>query len=88
MLQAVGGDERLSAADAEHNLAPSRLELLAVVRGLEALDRPAQVTLAHSQPLRKPRHPPPAQPMARSTMAVGTFRQRRADSRPRPLAAH
>jgi ribonuclease HI len=45
VLQAVGGDERLSAADAETTSRRSRLELLAVVRGLEALDRPAQVTL-------------------------------------------
>jgi ribonuclease HI len=44
-LQAVGGDERLTANDAEPAARRSRLELLAVVRGLEALDRPARVTL-------------------------------------------
>jgi ribonuclease HI len=44
-LQSVGGDERLTAADAEPAERRSRLELLAVVRGLEALDRPSRVTL-------------------------------------------
>jgi ribonuclease HI len=44
-LQAVGDSERLTAADAEPSTRRSRLELLAVVRGLEALDRPAHVTL-------------------------------------------
>ncbi len=48
MLQSVGGDERLSADDSELNSRPSRLELLAVVRGLEAIDRPARVTLLTS----------------------------------------
>jgi ribonuclease HI len=45
VLQAVGGDDRLIAADAEPQTRPSRLELLAVVRGLEALDQPSRVTL-------------------------------------------
>jgi hypothetical protein len=36
MLQSVGGDERLAADDSELNSRLSRLELLAVVRGLEA----------------------------------------------------
>ncbi len=45
VLQAVGDDERLTAADAESGTLRSRLELLAVVRGLEALDRPSRVTL-------------------------------------------
>jgi len=45
VLQAVGDDERLTAADSEPCTRRSRLELLAVVRGLEALDRPAHVTL-------------------------------------------
>jgi ribonuclease HI len=45
VLQALGGDERLAAADSEVDSRASRLELLAVVRGLEALDRPARVTL-------------------------------------------
>lgn len=44
-LQSVGGEERLTAADSESTTRRSRLELLAVVRGLEALDRPARVTL-------------------------------------------
>ncbi len=45
VLQSLGGDERLTAADTEVETRPSRLELLAVVRGLEALDQPSRVTL-------------------------------------------
>jgi ribonuclease HI len=45
VLQSVGGDVQLSADDSELNSRTSRLELLAVVRGLEAIDRPARVTL-------------------------------------------
>jgi ribonuclease HI len=44
-LQSVGDGARFTAADSESNIRRSRLELLAVVRGLEALDRPAHVTL-------------------------------------------
>jgi ribonuclease HI len=44
-LRSVGGKEQLSADDSELNSRTSRLELLAVVRGLEAIDRPARVTL-------------------------------------------
>ena len=44
-LQSVAGDEQLTADDSELNSRTSRLELLAVVRGLEAIDRPARVTL-------------------------------------------
>jgi ribonuclease HI len=44
-LQSVGGHEQLSADDSELNSRASRLELLAVVRGLEAINRPARVTL-------------------------------------------
>ena len=45
VLQSVGGCRRLVAADAEPAAEQSRLELLAVVRGLEALDQPLRVTL-------------------------------------------
>jgi ribonuclease HI len=45
VLQSVDGDERLAAADSEQETRTSRLELLAVVRGLEAIDRPSRVTL-------------------------------------------
>jgi ribonuclease HI len=45
LLQSVAGDVELSADDSELNSRASRLELLAVVRGLEAIDRPARVTL-------------------------------------------
>jgi ribonuclease HI len=44
-IQSVGDGERFTAADCESNVRKSRLELLAVVRGLEALDRPSRVTL-------------------------------------------
>ena len=45
VLQSIGGDDRLTAVDTEPETRPSRLELLAVVRGLEALDQPSCVTL-------------------------------------------
>lgn len=45
MLQSAAGDIQLTADDTELNSRTSRLELLAVVRGLEAIDRPAHVTL-------------------------------------------
>jgi ribonuclease HI len=45
VLQSLSGGDRLTAADAESQTHPSRLELLAVVRGLEALDQPSRVTL-------------------------------------------
>ena len=45
VLQPVGSDACLSVADAEENAPATRLELLAVVRGLEALEQPSHVTL-------------------------------------------
>ena len=46
VLQSVGSQRRFSATDTEPSeTCYERLELLAVVRGLEALDRPARVTL-------------------------------------------
>lgn len=45
VLEATDGSERISAADDEPEVQGERLELLAVVRGLEALPRPARVTL-------------------------------------------
>lgn len=45
VLQAVGSDDQFSAGDGEFEICPGRLELLAVVRGLEALDQPSRVTL-------------------------------------------
>jgi len=44
-LSQIGGNESLAASAAEHIPCRERLELLAVVRGLEALDQPARVTL-------------------------------------------
>jgi ribonuclease HI len=45
VLEQVGGAEALAVSDCEAAECSERLELLAVVRGLEALDRPANVTL-------------------------------------------
>jgi ribonuclease HI len=45
VLQPVEGDQPLAASDAEPNTSGNRLELLAVVRGLEALEQPSRVTL-------------------------------------------
>lgn len=45
VLQSSDGRQRLEAADREPDDRGERLELLAVVRGLEALDQPSHVTL-------------------------------------------
>ena len=45
ILEPVHGSESFEAADCEPGVVGERLELLAVVRGLEALNQPSQVTL-------------------------------------------
>ena len=45
VLESVDGSTQFSAADEEGPLAGDRLDLLAVIRGLEALDQPSRVTL-------------------------------------------
>lgn len=45
VLQSIDGAQQLEAADAEPDARGERLELLAVVRGLEALAQPSRVTL-------------------------------------------
>ena len=45
VLQNLENQRRFSATDREENSSSERLELLAVVRGLEALEGPARVTL-------------------------------------------
>lgn len=45
VLESVDGSSKLEATDEEPEVDPERLELLAIVRGLEALDQPSQVTL-------------------------------------------
>ncbi len=45
MLRASDGSDRLEADDVEPDACGERLELLTVVRGLEALDQPSRVTL-------------------------------------------
>src|SRR5262249_16235973 len=45
VLQSLDGSAKLEAADDEPDVSGERLELLAVVRGLEALEQPSRVTL-------------------------------------------
>ncbi|HET6884308.1 MAG TPA: RNase H family protein [Pirellulales bacterium] len=45
VLQAADGSATLEAEDQEPEVGGERLELLAVIRGLEALDQPSRVTL-------------------------------------------
>jgi ribonuclease HI len=45
VLEPSGEGERIAASDIELNADAMRLDLLAVVRGLEALDGPARITL-------------------------------------------
>ena len=45
VLESIDGSARLEADDAEPEVDEHRLELLAVVRGLEALNEPSRVTL-------------------------------------------
>jgi ribonuclease HI len=45
VLESIDGGDKLEANDVEPEMAGERLELLAVVRGLEALDQPSRVTL-------------------------------------------
>lgn len=45
VLQAADGSATLEAEDLEPEIGGERLELLAVIRGLEALDQPSRVTL-------------------------------------------
>lgn len=45
VLEAVDGSSKMEAADKESRVSGERLDLLAVVRGLEALDQPSRVTL-------------------------------------------
>jgi ribonuclease HI len=48
VLESLDGSERFEAADEEPDAAGRRLDLLAVVRGLEAIDQPSRVTLVTS----------------------------------------
>ena len=45
VLESIDGSTQFSAADEEGEAARDRLDLLAVIRGLEALDQPSRVTL-------------------------------------------
>jgi ribonuclease HI len=48
VLQAADGPDRLEAGDVEPGINGERLQLLTVIRGLEALDQPSRVTLITS----------------------------------------
>ncbi|NUQ63774.1 MAG: hypothetical protein HUU20_14960 [Pirellulales bacterium] len=48
VLRSTGGVEQVEADELEPGVCGERLELLAVVRGLEALDQPSRVTLVTS----------------------------------------
>ena len=48
VLRRVGGGNHLEVTDTEPGIQGERLELLGVVRGLEALDQPSKVTLVTS----------------------------------------
>ena len=50
LLHAVDDEQTISASDSEPGLRPDRLALMAVVRGLEALDSPASVKLVTTSP--------------------------------------
>jgi ribonuclease HI len=45
LLESLDGKKRVKVVEQENEVAGQRLELLAVVRGLEALDQPSRVTL-------------------------------------------
>lgn len=45
VLRLPSGETSLEAADEEQETSPERLELLAVIRGLEALSQPSRITL-------------------------------------------
>jgi ribonuclease HI len=47
-LQALAGDDHFSGTGAEYVTSRDRIELLAVLRGLESLDQPSEVTLLTS----------------------------------------
>jgi ribonuclease HI len=48
VIRAHDGSTALEASDAESEVSRDRLELLAIVRGLEALDQPSSVTIITS----------------------------------------
>lgn len=48
VLESLDGSSKVEAADAEPETSGERLELLAIIRGLEALDQPSRVTLVTS----------------------------------------
>ena len=45
VLESIGGNEKLVVTDSEPNTEGERLQLLTVIRGLEALDQPSHVSL-------------------------------------------
>ena len=45
VLELIGGTEKMVVTDSEPDIEGERLQLLTVIRGLEALDQPSRVTL-------------------------------------------
>ena len=85
VLQPIGGGERIVAADAEADADGMRLALLAVVRGLEALDAPSRVTLLVANRFVR-RGFDAISPNGKNAAGVGTLRTPGADPRPRSVA--
>jgi ribonuclease HI len=50
VLATPDGQPTLQAEDDEHSVSPERLELLAVIRGLESIDSPSRVILLNASP--------------------------------------
>jgi ribonuclease HI len=48
ILEQINGSDRFEASDNENNIGAERMQLLSLVRGLEAIDQPAQVTVVTS----------------------------------------
>ncbi len=85
-LHDVAANETFSVSDDEPYANGERLELLAVVRGLEALEEPTRVTLLTAQPVRAPRIATGPARMAPQPMAVGAVWSLHAHSRLRFVA--
>ncbi len=87
VLQPVEGGDQFEAADAEPEARGERLELLAVVRGLEALEQPSRVTLVTpSKYVQRGLTYGLAEWRAR--LAMGALRRDGAGEESRSLAAH
>lgn len=48
ILEQMNGNDRFEASDIEDGVSVERMQLLSIIRGLEAIDQPAQVTIVTS----------------------------------------